>query len=280
MVSSSRRITRAASVIGLVLSLSAALPASAGTIKLVDYNTDHGGTAKTPATTDAELDTIAAENPDVVVLQEADKSQLGYFVNGLNSRLGTSKWHGVYAQHCQTGTAPTCSSYATETVMILTRLTTLSTDSTLIWAKDDYHVARGTIHMKVAMEDGTPVNVFVCHLPALGDSQNARVAYVTAFQAWAQSFGSPRLVGGDFNDSPGTPPIVAMTQQYNDAWKIGGTGTGLTHAHGTTLATRIDYWFHDATGTETLAAIKLVAVCRTRTTWRSSPPTTSLLPQC
>jgi len=143
-------------------------------------------------------------------------------------------------------------------VMILTRLTTVSTDATLIWAKDDYHVARATVHMKVAMDDGTTANVFSCHLPALGNAQTARVAYVNAFKVWAQSFGSPSLVGGDFNDSPGTPPIMAVTTQYKDAWTVGGTGAGLTHFHGTTLSTRIDYWFHDAVGAATLAAIGIV----------------------
>src|SRR5262249_18287842 len=39
---------------------------------------------------------------------------------------------------------------------------------------------------------------------------------------------------------------------------IKGSGTGLTHYHGTTLSTRIDYWFHDLTGPATVAAIEVV----------------------
>jgi hypothetical protein len=142
--------------------------------------------------------------------------------------------------------------------MVLTRLTTLATDSTLIWAKDDYHVARATVHMRVVMGDGTTVNVFSCHLPALGNAQAARVTYANAFKAWAQSFGSPRLVGGDFNDSPGTSPINAMTTEYADAWKIKGSGTGLTHYHGTALSTRIDYWFSDLAGSAAVTDISIV----------------------
>src|SRR5262245_6110373 len=178
MFSPSRRITCAAAFFGLVLSLGVALPASAGTIKVVTYNTAHGGRSVTPASTDRQLDTLAAQNPDVIVLQEAYTSQLSYYVNGMNSRLGTTAWHGAQAANCLSGNAPTCTSYATESQMILTRLTTLATNANLIWAKDNYRVARGTVHMKVVMDDGTPVNVFNCHLPALDNAQTARVTYV------------------------------------------------------------------------------------------------------
>jgi endonuclease/exonuclease/phosphatase family metal-dependent hydrolase len=258
MFSASQCVTRVLRPIAVVVALGAAVPVSAASIKVMTYNTHHGGLATTPATTDDQLDTIAAQNPDVVVLQEPYVSQLSYYVNGLNSRLGTNAWHGTSARHCDAGTQPTCTSYESETVMVLTRLTTLAVNSTLIWAKDDYHVARATIRMSVALADGTPVNVFVCHLPALSNAQTARVTYVAAFQTWAQSFAGPKLVGGDFNDSPGTAPIVAMTQQYSDAWALAGSGPGYTHAHAGTLTSRIDYWFHDTNGGETLASVSVV----------------------
>jgi endonuclease/exonuclease/phosphatase family metal-dependent hydrolase len=232
-----------------------AIPASAATlaIKVLTYNTGNGNVPS------AQLDTMAAQNPDVVVLQEAGDYQLATYVDGMNKRLATTAWHGAYARHCQTGTQPTCTSYTSETVMILTRLRTVSTDKVLIWASDSYHIARGAVHMTVALSDGTQVNVFGCHLPALLAGRTARVAYVSALQAWAQKFASPRLVGGDFNDSPGTSPIVAMTQQYYDAWAIGGSGSGYTHSHDrVTLVSRIDYWFSDKGGAEALAAVKVV----------------------
>jgi endonuclease/exonuclease/phosphatase family metal-dependent hydrolase len=246
-------------LVALVAS-SATATAAPPNIKVMTYNTHHGGTVVTPATTDGELDTIAAQNPDVVVLQEAYSSQLAYYVNGLNSRHGTNAWHGSYAKHCKAGTEPTCTSYTTETVMILTRLTTLAVSPRLIWAKDNYHVARATIRMSVALTDGTQANVFVCHLPALSNAQAARVTYVNTFKTWAQSFAGPKLVGGDFNDSAGTTPIVAMTQQYSDAWVLGGLGTGYTHMHypSLTATSRIDYWFSDETSPSTLATITVV----------------------
>ncbi|HZR26617.1 MAG TPA: endonuclease/exonuclease/phosphatase family protein [Vicinamibacterales bacterium] len=225
-----------------MLALAAATPVSAATVKVMTFNTHHGGTKTTPPTTDGEIDTIAQQNPDVVVLQEAYASQLSYYVNGLNSRLGTSAWHGIAAKHCQSGTQPTCTSQPGESVMIITRLQTVSSDTTLIWAKDDYWVARASAHMVVAAADGTTFNVFVCHTPAMSTWATSRLKYVSAFQAWADNFPGPRFVGGDFNEGPSGGSIVAMKTQFADAWATGGSGAGYTHPN-PTATSRIDYWF-------------------------------------
>ena len=177
-------------------------------VKVMTYNTHHGGTVATPATTDFQLDTIAAENPDVVVLQEAYSTQLAYYVNGLNARQNTTAWHGSFNKTCKAGVEPTCTTYTSESVMILTKLTTVAVTSRLIWAKDSYHVARATLRMVVALADGTQVNVFVAHLPAQSSGAAARTTWVNTFKTWAASFAGPKLVGGDFNDWPDEAPIV------------------------------------------------------------------------
>lgn len=257
MFSAHRIVIRTGGALAMVTALAAG-PAAATTVKVMTYNTHHGGLSTTPTTTDGQLDTIAAQNPDVVVLQEACESQLSYYVNGLNSRLGTTAWHGADAKHCKSGTAPTCTSEPGESVMILTRLTTLATNSTLIWASDDYWVARATVRMQVALSDGTPVNIFVCHLPALSDAAASRVTYISSFQAWAGTFSGPRLVGGDFNDHPGTTPIVNMTQTYTDAWTVDGSGYGYTHPADIPTS-RIDYWFDANNGTASVGSVAVIA---------------------
>ncbi|HZT77696.1 MAG TPA: endonuclease/exonuclease/phosphatase family protein [Vicinamibacterales bacterium] len=242
-------------IFGFLLTLmiaAAAAKAATVPITVLTYNTYHGG--RLDGTT-GQLNTIAAQNPDVVVLEEAGYNELATYVDGLNTRFGTTAWHGVYTQLCNAGQAPTCTSYDLTTVMVLTRLKTLATSSIQIWAKDDYHVARPAVQMTVALPDGTPVTIFGVHLPALSDAQASRVTFVNTFQAWAQTFAGPRLAGGDYNDSPGTTPINAMTTQYRDAWKAVGSGTGLTHSsNGTTLTSRIDYWFSDLTSGATAVA--------------------------
>lgn len=231
----------------LLIASHTAAVAQTMSIKVMTYNTHHGGTATTPATTDFQLDMIAAENPDVVVLQEAYSTQFAYYVNGLNARQNTTAWHGAYNKTCKEGVEPNCTRYTSESVMILTRLETLAVTPRLVWAKDAYHVARATLRMSVALSDGTPVNVFVCHLPALSSGAAARSVYVNTFLTWAATFGGPKLVGGDFNDSPSSAPILAMKQVYADAWALGGTGNGYTHMKSGSLTptARIDYWFSE-----------------------------------
>jgi len=255
-----RVFSRGLSVVVAVLSLAIGWSdlATAGTvpIKVMTYNTNNGGDP------DGQLDTIAAQNPDVVVLQEASYTQLAYYVDGMNSRLHTTVWHGQAARHCKYGTKPTCTTWYNGSVMILTRLTTLAVDTTLIWAADDYQIARASMHMRVALEDGTPVHVFVCHLPAMvggsfSAAQPSREVYVSAFQQWAAEFSGPQLVGGDFNTHPDTTPFVQMTQVYADAWSTGGSGPGYTHSN-PDVTTRLDYWWSRRTSTETLTSVTVV----------------------
>ena len=247
---------RVAIVCVVCLSFASAVPAAAGGLKVMTYNTHHGGAP------DGQLDTIAAQDPDVVVLQEASYTQLAYYVGGLNSRLKTTAWHGQAARHCVAGTAPTCTTWYDGSVMILTRLQTLATNSILIWAKDDYQVARAAMRMQVALSDGTAINVFVCHLPAeVGGSFDAaqpeRDQYVATFLPWLKTFAGTRLVGGDFNSHPTWTSITTMTQEYADAWATLNSSGGYTHAN-PDVSTRLDYWFSELGGAAKLTGVTVV----------------------
>ena len=232
--------------------LTSAVPAAAATVKVITYNTHHGG--QTTGTTDSQIAMLAAQKPDVIVLQEASATQLSQYVSGLNARLGTSAWHGKYTMHCKAGTKPTCRYFSGESVMILTRLRTISSSAILIWAPEDYWVARGVLHMEIAAGDGTTFHVFACHLPALADASSARITWVNTFVPWAANYGGARLVGGDFNAHPGTTPINMMENHYADNWKVAGSGYGYTH-NATSPATRLDYWF---TSRATVSSISVI----------------------
>jgi endonuclease/exonuclease/phosphatase family metal-dependent hydrolase len=242
-------------LIGTTATASAANPQ----IKVMTYNTHHGGDGSS-ARLESQLDTIAAQNPDVVLLQEAYSSQLDTYVRGLNARQNTTAWHGVYNKTCKAGVEPTCKTYTSESVMILTRLKTVATTPRLIWAKDSYHVARATLRMAVALADGTQVNVFAAHLPALVAYAPARVTYVNTFKTWSASFAGPKVVGGDFNERPTEQAVIAMAQQFNDAWAVGGSGSGYTHVKDgtTTLYRRIDYLFFDKSSGLNQTGVKVV----------------------
>jgi endonuclease/exonuclease/phosphatase family metal-dependent hydrolase len=250
---------RTSLVLATLFAGSQAAAAATSPIKVMTYNTHHGGTATSPATTQFQIDTIAAENPDVVVLQEGYYNQLSTYVNGLNSRQNTTAWHGSYSRTCSKGIEPNCTSYSSESVMILTRLKTVAETKRLIWAKDDYHVARATLRLAVELADGTQVNVFVAHLPALVAYASARVTWVNTFKSWAATFNGPKIAGGDFNERPTEKAILSMTQLYNDAWAVGGSGYGYTHVKDgtTTLYRRIDYLFADKASGVTLNSVKV-----------------------
>src|SRR5688572_11637699 len=168
----------------VLIGSSAVASAATQQIKVMTYNTHHGGDGSS-VRLESQLDTIAAENPDVVLLQEAYSTQLDTYVRGLNARQNTTAWHGAYNKTCKAGVEPTCTTYTNESVMILTKLKTLATTPRLIWAKDSYHVARATLRMSVATADGTQVNVFAAHLPALVAYAPARVTWVNTFKTWS-----------------------------------------------------------------------------------------------
>jgi endonuclease/exonuclease/phosphatase family metal-dependent hydrolase len=228
-------------------------------IKVMTYNTHHGGDGSS-ARLESQLDTIAAENPDVVLLQEAYSSQLDTYVRGLNARQNTTAWHGAYNKTCKAGVEPTCTTYTSQSAMILTKLKTVATTPRLIWAKDSYHAARATLRMAVALADGTQVNVFTAHLPALVAYAPARVTYVNTFKTWSASFSGPKVVGGDFNERPTAKAVRSMLEHYADSWTIGGSGYGYTHVKdGTsTLYRRIDYLFADKKSGLAVTSVKVV----------------------
>ena len=254
-----RTISALALGTALVLGSSAVASAATQQIKVMTYNTHHGGDGSS-VRLESQLDTIAAENPDVVLLQEAYSTQLDTYVRGLNARQNTTAWHGAYNKTCKAGVEPTCTTYTSESVMILTKLKTLATTPRLIWAKDSYHVARATLRMSVATADGTQVNVFAAHLPALVAYAPARVTWVNTFKTWSASFAGPKVVGGDFNERPTEQAVISMTQQFNDAWTKGGTGYGYTHMKDgtTTLYRRIDYLFFDKASGLAQTSVKVV----------------------
>jgi endonuclease/exonuclease/phosphatase family metal-dependent hydrolase len=250
---------RYAAVLAIGALLVSPAPAAAQTpLKIVNYNTHHGGTASSPASTEAQLDLIAAQNPDVVFLQEVYSTQLSVYAKGLNDRLGTDQWHGTFAGHCKSGTEPTCTSYSSEGVMVLTKLKTVAANTRVIWGRDDYFAGRGVVRMNVALADGTQVNVFSMHLPALIAYRSARVTYVKSFTAWASSFPGPKVMGGDFNDVPNTTPMVEMSKTFTDGWLVAGSGSGYTHIKNGTPYRRIDYLFSDKASNVAVKSITVV----------------------
>ena len=229
-----------ASLLFFFASISNAQAQSALTV--VTLNTNHG--AQAPWSVADQVAAIVTASPDVVLLQEAHRGQLDQYVAAVNAGLGSTAWHGVAAKHCVAGSAPLCTAPTEESVMVLSRLPFVETESRLIWARDDYFVARAALRAAVRLDDGSVVQVFGVHLPPLADAAAARASWVADFLRWADTRRGPTIVGGDFNDVPLSPPIAAMSQRYVDAWAAKGGGDGATHSrNGRGYVRRLDYLF-------------------------------------
>ena len=137
---SSRHVCTAIVIAGALLAARVAHPAD---LRVMTFNTKHGG--EPPWNTADQIAEIVSEEPDVVLLQEVDISQIDEYVTGINRGLHSTGWHGEYARHCYEGRAPDCSHPTDEAVMILTRLPITDIEKRLIWAQDEYLAARGVL---------------------------------------------------------------------------------------------------------------------------------------
>src|SRR5947209_1027065 len=186
------------------------------TVKVATLNTKLGG--ESPWNPSEQIAALAAEQPDVVLLQEALYLQLDQYRNGISAALHDGGWSGSYARHCERGAAPTCDKYGAESVMVLTRLPIVDSDARLIWARDRTWAARGVVRVAVRAADGV-VQIVSCHLPAGTTATRARLHWVAEFSQWAARLQQPQIVGGDFNDAPASRPVAAMKAVYADAWR-------------------------------------------------------------
>ena len=144
--------------------------------------------------------------------------------------------------------------------MILTKLKTVAMTPRLIWAKDSYHVARATLRMAVALADGTQVNVFVAHLPALVGLRPGPRDLCQHLQDLVgvvrRSQGGRRGLQRAAHREGGPLDAGALRR----SWTVGGSGNGYTHVKDgtTTLYRRIDYLFADKKSGLTQTSVKVV----------------------
>jgi endonuclease/exonuclease/phosphatase family metal-dependent hydrolase len=212
------------------------------TVRAMTLNTRHGGIA--PWHFADQVAAIVAESPDIVFLQEVPAGQLDDYVKGINAGLKSTAWHGALSRHCVSGAAPRCTSTSGETVVILSRYRFVDVDPRVIWAADQFVAGRAVLRVKLLLDDGTPLQTFSVHLPALSTAAQARVVWMKAFKRWASMYPGSKIVGGDFNERSTAAAVASMSADYVDAWASKGRGDGATHSKDdVTYRSRIDYLF-------------------------------------
>jgi endonuclease/exonuclease/phosphatase family metal-dependent hydrolase len=184
--------------------------------------------------------------PQVVVIEEAHRSQYGTYIDELQARTGRA-WSGDMLTHCAPGawTGSTCASPEDEGVAVFSSFPVIDSSSGWLPYADAWHSARAAVRLAINVNN-TPVQVFGVHLQP--DYPSARYASMSLLKGWAAGYSTPQLVAGDFNaDMDQIDTTSGMAPNFVDSWALVGSGSGFTgFVPGPTM--KLDYWFSDASG--------------------------------
>ena len=218
---------------------------SGASFRMMTWNVHHGKDRYGRLSVPSQAAFIAQQNPHVVVLQEVqtwDQNQPAMFEAELERRTGAS-WTRVWA--------PVTSTTGTEGNLVLTRLPVKSSTTFKMHATTNYtaigpnrSVAQATVTV-----GGLPVHVFSTHLDYANSSY--RTAQLIDLMDWLPRFSGRRVVGGDFNSTPGTYWITTMKGDFYDTWE---DVTGSSSGGGTINGVRFDYLFRGRSGWDKIRA--------------------------
>lgn len=209
-------------------------PGSGGTFRMITWNVHHGKNKSNVLSVPAQAQFLAAQQPDVIVLQEVqtwDQNQPVMFETELERLTGVN-WARVWA--------PVTASRGTEGNLVLTRLTVTAFSTFQMHATTNYTAIgpNRSVAQATVLVGGVPVHVFSTHLDYANSTY--RTAQLLDLMEWLPSFKGRQLVGGDFNSTPGTYWINTMLSEYYDTWQ---DVTGSASGGGTINGVRFDYLF-------------------------------------
>lgn len=212
------------------------------------WNIHHGKTKSGRFDPLAQAKFIAAQNPDVVALQEVqtwEEDQPARYERMLEDITGDD-WKRQWA--------PVVNRAGTEGNLILTRLSVVSSSAFQMHATGDWDALysnRSAARMTVSV-GGVNVHVFSTHLDYY--STTHRTAQLQDLMAWTAQYGARRIVAGDFNSTPGTYWITTMLGDYNDTWRdVMGSSSGGPTINGV----RFDYLFRAKDGSDSVTPVKV-----------------------
>jgi endonuclease/exonuclease/phosphatase family metal-dependent hydrolase len=225
-------------------------PSSGGTeISVAEWNIQVNDASAAHAQTVIDYLAALSPQPQVIVMEEAHKSQYATYISELLNRTGLV-WTGAFQTHCPPGawTGSSCSSSEDEGVGVFTSLPVVGSSTTFLPYADSYHSARGAVRLAISV-NGETLQVFGLHLQV--DNATARNNSMAYVKSWTSNFSQPQLVAGDFNaDQDQIDTTTGMSPNFVDSWTLVGSGRGFTNPTPTPLY-KLDYWFADAGGKAT-----------------------------
>jgi endonuclease/exonuclease/phosphatase family metal-dependent hydrolase len=212
-------------------------PATSGTLRMMTWNIRSGTDLNSNYVLPQQVQLMASQNPDVIVLQEVatwNEWQPTRFHDLLQQATGQT-WYSVWAP----GTG--CLAGGCIGELILSRIPISDWSTTYLEVSD---AGRALINV-----GGVPINIFTNHLEAYDTS--LRTTELNELMAWERQFPGPRLDGGDFNSWWGEWWIGQMETEYSDTWLA---FTGNEDGAYTIGNVRFDYIFKSLDGGSHLTA--------------------------
>ena len=234
---------------GATTTAPAPVPTSTTTLRVLDWNTHHGGVG-TDGTLDADrlVKKAASFKPDIVSFNEVERyTGWGNYDGPAVMAALMKKYTGVtwyYKFMTATGAATGNGN------LILSRIPFTATGFHLL--SHNRSAVNATINV-----NGRNINFFSTHLDA--DSTSYRLQEIGELTSWAKGIAEQRIVAGDFNAWPGSTENKTMTGTHVDSWaqaQIDGTAVAYAgNTAGNTRNSRIDYIYYSKGAT----ALRLVS---------------------
>jgi endonuclease/exonuclease/phosphatase family metal-dependent hydrolase len=213
-------------------------PCAAMPVRVMTWNIHHGRDVNNVMAVNAQVQFMAAQNAQVIILQEVSTwdQQQTQIPTLLQQATGVT-WSATFAP-----SEPCLKGGGCIGELIVTRLPMLSQSMTYLPPSS---AARAQISV-----GGVPIQVFAVHLEAY--DTNLRTTQLNQFMSWARTFGTPSLVGGDFNSWWGESWIAQMTTEYYDTWR---QVTGSNQNGHTIGNVRFDYIFRSIAAGERVTPV-------------------------
>jgi len=195
------------------------VPGSTTDLTVVSFNIKSGHRADGSVQLDLVASNLAAWKPDLVLLQEVDKNQVR------TGRVDQAAHLGERLRFYSTFGANTANraggQYGTA---LLSRYPIVSVENTPLPRRPGDE-QRGLLHAVLDV-DGSKLSAYVVHLQHT--SEAARLSQVTKIRQIVADDPLPKIIGGDFNATPGSGVMGVARSFASDTWTAVGAGPGLT----------------------------------------------------
>jgi endonuclease/exonuclease/phosphatase family metal-dependent hydrolase len=195
------------------------VPGSTTDLTVVSFNIKSGHGANGTVQLDLLASTLASWKPDLVLLQEVDKDQLRTGRVDQPAYLGQKL--DFYSTFGANMAGRAGGQYGTA---LLSRYPILSVENTRL-PRLPGDEPRGLLHAVLDV-DGTKLSAYVVHLQHT--SATARLSQMTTIQRIVTADPLPKVIGGDFNTTPGSAVMGVARSFASDTWDAVGVGPGLT----------------------------------------------------